>query len=80
MMKRHNSRISPVLVVLCLASLAIGVVFQIELDQTEFDEEILTAAIAALVVANQVFSRSQSMHLNYRPASLLLVSPPPKNP
>jgi len=78
MMKWQNPLIFLIITILCLGSLATEGIFQPEFDLTEFDEEILTAAIAGVMITNQFFSRYQSMHLNCRSASLLPASPPPK--
>ena len=78
MIKWQYSILFIVIMTLCLGGLATEGFFQTEFDQSEIDEEILTAASRGVVAANLFFSKYQSMHLNCRSASLLPAAPPPK--
>ncbi len=74
---------------LCLGSQAIlpmssvvGVsvleVSEIDFDQTEFEEELMVAIVAA-TIAGLIFLKYGSMNLDFQTANLLPVFPPPKH-
>lgn len=53
-------------------------ILEIDLDQTEFEEDLLFLIFIATSIAGLVFIKPGSMHLGFRPAPSLPVSPPPK--
>ena len=50
----------------------------IDFEQTEFEEDLL-ATIVAATIAGLIFSKSDSMNLDFQTTNLLPVSPPPKH-
>jgi hypothetical protein len=49
------------------------------LDHFEFDEGFIVESIMGTTIAEQFFSQSRPMNLDYQTASLSPVSPPPKH-
>ncbi len=73
---------------LCLGSQAVlptsgvaGIIMlevaEIDLEQTEFEEDLL-ATIVSATIAGLIFSKSGSMNLDLQTSNLLPVFPPPK--
>lgn len=53
-------------------------VSEIDSEQTESEEDLL-AAIVAATIAGLIFSKSGSLNLDFQTANLLPVFPPPKH-
>jgi hypothetical protein len=53
-------------------------VSEIDLEQTEFEEDLLTTIVTA-TIAGLVFSKLGVINLSFQTAELLPVSPPPKH-
>ncbi len=53
-------------------------VSEIDFDQTEFEEELMVAIVAA-TIAGLIFLKYGSMNLDFQTANLLPVFPPPKH-
>jgi len=53
-------------------------VSEIDFEQTESEEDLL-AAIVAATIAGLIFSKSGSINLDFQTANLLPVFPPPKH-
>jgi hypothetical protein len=49
------------------------------LDQVEFDEDFFIVIIMGTIIADQCFSKSRLMNLDFQTACLSPVSPPPKH-
>jgi len=49
------------------------------LDQLEFDEDFIIVTIMGTTIADQFFSKSRLMNLDFQTACLSPISPPPKH-
>jgi hypothetical protein len=53
-------------------------VVEADLEQTEFEEDVLSTIVAAINV-DLLFSKSRPMNLDYQTACIAPISPPPKH-
>jgi hypothetical protein len=54
-------------------------VYEIDFDQTEFEEDSFVLESAAISIAGLVFEKFRRLNLGFQPVSLSPVSPPPKH-